>query len=225
MGATLGELLPLIVGIAISPIPIIAVILMLFSKRAKTNGPAFLLGWLGGIVVLAGIVYTAADAGDVATKDTPSHTASVVTLLLGVVLLGAARRRWAKRPGPGEEAEMPKWMAGVEDFTAGKSFVLGAVLGGVNPKNLALVAAAAIAIAQANLGTTDSWITIAIFAVLASVTVGGAVLADLIAGDRARRVLDTWKTWLTANNAAVMAVLFVVFGAVLIGKGVQQLAA
>jgi hypothetical protein len=49
MGQAIGGSLPLAIGIAISPIPIIAVVLMLTTPRAKTNGPAFLLGWLLGL--------------------------------------------------------------------------------------------------------------------------------------------------------------------------------
>ena len=51
MGSVIGEILPLAVGIAISPIPIIAAILMLLSPRAKTTSVGFLLGWLAGIVI------------------------------------------------------------------------------------------------------------------------------------------------------------------------------
>ena len=51
MADVAGEILVFAVGIAISPIPIIAVILMLFSARARINGPAFLLGWVAGITV------------------------------------------------------------------------------------------------------------------------------------------------------------------------------
>ena len=36
-------------------------------------------------------------------------------------------------------------------------------------------------------------------------------------------MLDGWKTWLQANNSAVMIVLFVVFGVVLLGKGIGGL--
>ena len=45
------------VGIAISPIPIIAVILMLLSPRAKGTSVGFMIGWLLGIVI-AIIVFT-----------------------------------------------------------------------------------------------------------------------------------------------------------------------
>jgi hypothetical protein len=41
--------------------------------------------------------------------------------------------------------------------------------------------------------------------------------------EKATRVLNAWKTWLQANNATVMIVLFVVFGVVLIGKGIGGL--
>src|SRR4029453_18692301 len=50
MGSVIGEILPLAVGIAISPIPIIAAILMLLSPKAKATSVGFLLGWLAGIL-------------------------------------------------------------------------------------------------------------------------------------------------------------------------------
>ena len=57
MGSVIGEILPLAVGIAISPIPIIAVILMLLSPRAKSTSVGFMIGWLLGIII-AIIVFT-----------------------------------------------------------------------------------------------------------------------------------------------------------------------
>ena len=53
MGRGISEVLPFAIGVAISPIPIIAVILMLFSERAKVNGPVFLAGWVIGLSVVA----------------------------------------------------------------------------------------------------------------------------------------------------------------------------
>ena len=57
MGSTVGEILPLAVGIAISPIPIIAAILMLLSPKAKGTSLGFLVGWLVGIIA-AIVVFT-----------------------------------------------------------------------------------------------------------------------------------------------------------------------
>jgi hypothetical protein len=48
MADAIGEVLPLAVGVALSPVPIIAVVFMLGTPRARTNGPAFILaGWWG----------------------------------------------------------------------------------------------------------------------------------------------------------------------------------
>lgn len=51
MGSVIGEILPLALGIAISPIPIMAAILMLLSPKAKATSVGFMLGWICGIVV------------------------------------------------------------------------------------------------------------------------------------------------------------------------------
>jgi hypothetical protein len=46
----------LAVGIALSPLPIIAVGLILTTPKARSNGPAFILGWLLGLGVVGALV-------------------------------------------------------------------------------------------------------------------------------------------------------------------------
>jgi hypothetical protein len=58
MGPAIGDVLPLALGVALSPIPIIAVILMLLSPQASKNGPAFLVGWVGGLAVVSIVMVT-----------------------------------------------------------------------------------------------------------------------------------------------------------------------
>lgn len=50
MGTVIGDVLPLAIGVAISPIPIIAVILMLLSEQAGRTSVGFLAGWIAGVV-------------------------------------------------------------------------------------------------------------------------------------------------------------------------------
>ena len=45
----------------------------------------------------------------------------------------------------------------------------------------------------------------------------------LFAGEGAARTLDSWKRWAATHNAAVMAVLFLVFGFKLVGDGIAVL--
>lgn len=37
---------------ALSPVAIIAVVLMLTTEKARVDGPAFVLGWLAGLAVI-----------------------------------------------------------------------------------------------------------------------------------------------------------------------------
>src|SRR6266700_1576835 len=144
MGNAISAILPQAIGVAISPVPIIAVILMLFSQRARSNGSAFLLGWVLALIVVGSIVLLLANLGKIAAEGTPSTLAYVLKLLLGLLFLLLAIRQWRGRPKAGEEPQMPKWMATIDTFTAGKAFGLAALLAGVNPKNLALTLAAPV---------------------------------------------------------------------------------
>ena len=62
MGQAIGGSLALAVGVALSPVPIIAVVLMLTTRRARVNGPLFVLGWLAGLAVVGAIVLIALNA-------------------------------------------------------------------------------------------------------------------------------------------------------------------
>ena len=223
MGNVIGDILPLAIVVAISPVPIIAVILVLFSPRARTNGPAFLAGWIVGLAVVGAIVLALSDAGDLSGDSGPSTTAGVVQLILGGLLLLAAMRQWRLRPAPGEEAAMPKLLTSVDSLTPVGAAGTGLLLSAVNPKNLLLTIGAAVAIGQAGLTTGQQIGALAIFVLLGSVTVALSVAYSLLGGEGAAARLESAKGWLAANNATVMFVLLLVFGVVLIGKGIGVL--
>lgn len=222
MGGVIGDLLPIAIGIAISPLPIIAVILMLLSASPGRSSVGFLLGWVVGIVAVTTIVLLLVGrAGNSANG--PSTTSSVIRLVLGVLLLLLGVRQWRARPRPGEAAAMPKWMRALDGITAVKASGLGALLSGVNPKNLLLCVAAGTAIGAGHLSAGGNVVAIAIFTVLASCSIAGPVVLFLVARERMSAPLAALRTWLTDNNAAVMAVLLLVIGVVQIGKGISGL--
>jgi hypothetical protein len=223
VGQTIGEIIPLAVGIAVSPIPIIAVILMLITPKARANGLAFLGGWLLGLAVVGTVVLVVANTAGVATSSGPSKAASAIKLVFGLLFWLLAWRQFGKRPRDGAEAPMPKWMKALDGFTAVRSLAVGALLSGVNPKNLMLNVSAAATIAQAGLSGAEQALALVVLVALGSLGIIAPVAVYFVMGDRAAQVLDGWKEWLSADNAVVMAVLFLVFGAVLVGKGIGGL--
>ena len=223
MGAGISEVLTFAVGVAISPVPIIAVILMLFSARAKVNGPMFLLGWVVALGVVSGVVYAACDAAGAASSNTAIDTISWGKIVLGVLLLLLAARNWRNRPALGADTEMPKWMGSIDALTPVKALGLGLLLAGVNPKNLLLTVGAASSLAQLGLTSTEAIVSLVVFVAVGSLTIAGPVIYYLVGGSRAETALQELKGWLAAHNNAVMAVLFLVFGVSLISKGIPPL--
>ena len=223
IGEAIGGILPLAIAVDISVLPIIAIILMLITPKARSNGPAFVAGWILGLVVVGGLVLIIANTANVASSSGPSTAAYAIKLTLGVLLLLLAVRQWRSRPRPGEQAPAPKWMTALDTFTPVKSAGLGAAMSGVNPKNLLLSAAAAMSIAQTGLAGGQQAVVLAVFVVLGTVTVAAPLVVYLALGGKADSMLNGWREWLAANNAAIMLVVFIVFGFVLIGQGIAGL--
>jgi hypothetical protein len=223
MGQGISAVLGFGVGVAVSPVPIIAVILMLFSQRARVNGPVFLLGWVAALAVVSGIAYVLAGQGNASTSSTASDTIAWGKIVFGALFLLLAVRTWRKRPAPGAEAELPAWMAGIDGFTPVKALGLGVLLAGVNPKNLMLSLAAGTALAALGLDTDQAIWSLVVFVILGSLTIATPVVYYLLGGEAAERRLTDLKTWLGVHNDAVMTVLFLVLGVDLIAKGLPPL--
>ena len=224
MGQAVGASLPIAVGVLVSPMPIVAVVLMLVSHRARSNGLAFLLGWVVGIAVVGALVVLVVGGATSGIDDGPATWASVVKLVLGLLLLVLAGKQWSGRPRDGAEPPTPGWMAAVDSFNAAKAFALAVGLGAVNPKNLLLVVAGATTIAQATSSTGERLGALAVFVVVASIGIATPVVLYLSMGERAARLLDELKTWMTQNNATIMAVLLLVLGSKMIGDAISALA-
>jgi hypothetical protein len=219
MGTAIGDVLPLALGVAVSPIPIIAVILMLLSPRARTNGPAFLVGWVVGLAVVSIVVTALSGSVGIGSGGGGSTMGSSIKILLGLLLIGLAIRNFRNRPGPGEQPPLPSWMRAIDSVTAVKALGIAVLLSAVNPKNLSLTVAAAVTIAQEGLSTVSAAFVLVVFVVIASLSIAVPVVLYLAGGSSAKAALDRLKGWLNANNATVVAMLLLVIGVVLVGKG------
>jgi threonine/homoserine/homoserine lactone efflux protein len=220
MGEAIGQVLPLGVGVALSPIPIVGVVLMLGTSRARANGLAFTLGWILGLALVGTVVLLVSAGAEASEKGQPADWVNTLKLVLGVVLLGLAVRRWRNRPRAGEEPELPAWMQTIDRFTNARAAALAFALAAVNPKNLILTVAAAAAIAQTGIGAGRQAVALAVFVFIGTLGTGAPVVFYLAMGERAQPRLAALKDWMAANNSAVIAVLLLVIGAKLIGDGV-----
>lgn len=224
MTSLVGEVVPQALGMAISPVPIVATILILLSPRARSAAPAFLGGWIAGVLVAVTVFTVLGAMRPPPDPDQRRLLLAVIDLSLGVMLAVLALHQWRSRPGPGEPAQLPGWLAAVTSLGPAKAAGLAALLSGANPKNLMLAVSAGVTIGTAGtVGAADAIQTIAVFTAIASTSVAVPVIAFLVAGRRLEGALNRLRVWLEHNSPAIMGTLLGVLGVVLMGKGLAAL--
>lgn len=220
MGTAVGDILPLAIGVAISPVPIIAAILMLLSPQARSSSLGFLAGWITGITAAMVAFTLLSSVLPDQESDGSAPVSGSIKLVLGALLVLLAFRQWRGRPPEDEPAQLPTWMAAIDSITPVKAVGLGVLLSAVNPKNLLLASTAGLSVGAAGLALGATAGAIVIFIVLAASTVLIPVLGYLLASARLADPLDHLRSWLVDNNAVIMSVLLLVIGVSVIGKGI-----
>ncbi|MFD9005357.1 GAP family protein [Streptomyces sp. NPDC059582] len=223
MGAVLGDVLGLAAAVAISPLPIIAIILILATPRGRLNGILFTVGWILGLAILGAVMLAIASPAGASSHNHPATWVGALKLALGVLLVVFGVRQWHRRPKDPSQAQLPKWMGAIDRLTPVKVFGLGVALAALNAKNAPLTIAAGAAIGSAGLPVGQQIGALAIFVVIATLGLLAPLGVFLLGGDRAKTTLGNWKNWAAQNNVAVMAVLFFVLGVKLLGDGIGVL--
>lgn len=217
----LGNALPLAVALALSPLAIASVVLMLLSSRPRAASVAFLLGFSIAITVVTSLAYLLASALPHSDDDV-SISAPFVLLGLGVVAVALALRQWRARPTGDEELELPGWISKVETITTASAFTLGAIFGGIKPKNLLLCIGLGISLEAEALTVAEAGAVLAIVVVIASIPILVPVIVSLVALDRVSASLARLRAWLVQHNSALVGAILLLIGVLLIGKALSS---
>lgn len=224
LSTVIGEVLPLTLAIAVSPLSIIAVILMLLSPNARSTGPGFLIGWVVGIAAPVTLfVLTARLLPPHEAAGGPNVVRAIIQFVLAALLLLLALKGWRSRPTGDAEPALPKWMAAIDSFTFGRALGLGLLLSVPRPKNLLIAASAGVLIGGAGLSAGSEAIAIALFVGCAVSTVLVPVVAFFVASDRLRGPLEALHRWLARENTVITTVLLAFMGVLMLGKAISAL--
>lgn len=223
MDAVLLEVVAIGLTIALSPITVIATILMLLSPQGRMIGPAFLIGWSMGVVSVAIILMQAAGPAGVETaNDKTSTWVDVVRLSLGCLLLLAGMLNWRKRRRS-VPAALPAWTRMIDRLNPIATVGVGILWGGPSPKNLLLISAAAVSIVEADQLPRQELVEVIALTVAASVGIAIPVLWALQSDESALKRLTVWREWLISYNSTIMAIVLFSAGTLLAAKSLFSL--
>ena len=210
----LHDLLPLAVGILISPLPIVAIVAIVLAPRGRIAAPVYTLVFTA---VLLAFIAVGALSSAPASSASPTGTARTVSFVLAIVLaLGFTAlsvASWLSRPKHGQQPKAPSWLAAIDSITPAKAAVLGLIMAVTNTKNIPLALKGGALIGEAHLPL------IATAGLCLALAVAGSLLLILptaVATGGSTRVaaaLDRLKTEMIAHNAVMMTALFAILAA------------
>lgn len=221
MGSIIGDILTSALGIALSPIPLLAAITLVLSPRGNAAGLGFLGGWLIGVILPVVLITTVTGLLPGSEPDASRPVAATILLLLGALLLYLAAGEWRVRPQPGRAPVLPRWVAALDTMTVPQGLALGFGLAAASPKNLALGVAAGLTIGGAGFGLREVLLVILVFVLIAASSMLIVVVGGMAAVEPWRRPLVELRDWLGRNSATILAVLFLVLGVSLVGAGIS----
>ncbi|GHD42239.1 GAP family protein [Mycetocola manganoxydans] len=221
MGSIIGDILTSALGIALSPIPLLAVITLLLAPRGNAAALGFLGGWLLGVILPVLVITILAGLLPESSGNASRPVGGTLLLVLGGLLLYLAAGEWRLRPQPGRAPVLPRWVAALDTMTVPQGLALGFGLAALAPKNLSLAIGAGLTIGGATFEFREVMLVLLVFVLIAASSMLVVVVGGMAAVDAWRRPLIELRDWMGRNSATVLAVLYLVLGVSLIGAGIS----
>ena len=237
MGELILSLVPVALGVVLSPLAIMALVAVLLSRNARMNGIAYLIGWFVGLAGLMALFLWLFPVLEVHAIGEPPLWVAIVRVLIGLFLAAAAV--WVYRKGRAHiirmaaassprdvvaaSPQLPGWLHSVESFRPGRTLLLGVGLFVLNPVDASCAILAALDISLSDVGATAAaWVAIA-FVVIGTLPIALPVLYVVVRGPQAQPLLDRVRTWIAGNTHVLNAALLLVIGALQLEKGIAAL--
>jgi Sap, sulfolipid-1-addressing protein len=209
MGSALRDMLPYAIGLLVSPLPVVAVIVLLAGREGTRKGLIFSITWW--LVSFIAVLVLALLAG-AATRPPAGAPAweSAIKIIMGVALLVWAAWRYIElRRGP---RPPPAWLDRLDDLPPDQLAGVAARLLLSDPIRLSMLIAAALALGSRRLSAPGDLLPAAVFALAGSL---GPILARFLPPDS--------KQWLLRRDDALTFVTALVFGCVFLINGLRAL--
>jgi len=126
-------------GVAVSPLPVAAMLLLLGGERAVAKGTSFWGAWVAGVAVPTAAFVLLAERLD--GNEGAVRVIAVGEIAVGIVLISVAL--WHGLGGARSGRE-PAWLLALDRAGTGRAAALALLLSALNPKNLALMLAGSL---------------------------------------------------------------------------------
>jgi hypothetical protein len=217
------QLILIALGVAASPVPVVAVLVVLLTRRARVGSVVFAAAWVLGnaLAITIALAFTAFLTRPRLGPDIPFEGAVMALLGIGLVATAVVSRRGRMRSTHPESP--PAWVTAVDNLSPAGGALVALSNAMTSPKNLTLALSAGLLIQKAFPPWWPEGSAAAIYVIVASTTVVTPVVVYFVMGERAEKTITRWKQNVTAHAAAVMEVVLFVLGMALAVRGALSL--
>ena len=201
------DLLLIGLAIALDPLPLTAFLIVLPSKRGVRKGAAFVFGWLASLAIVVTVTVVATGNNPPKPNTAPSLADLAVKIAIGVILVAIAVRQRRTMRRPKKPKKPPKWQAHVDNMSPWFAMGLAPAL-----QPWVLISAGAATVVEAKLSSTESYLALFLFCVLASASyLGMEIYAGLRPG-QSQAFLTRLRTWIDTRTDQV-----IIWGSLILG--------
>jgi threonine/homoserine/homoserine lactone efflux protein len=224
VGDTTSRILLFALIAAASPVVLLATVAVLTSRRGRTNGTVYLVGFLLGQSIAFVVALL---IGSAATTDRQGNEelAAALELAFGVGLLVIAwpQRRAKAEPKAAGPSRLKAMLARLHGLRPGTAFSVGVLLGVGGVKRLSITVVAGATVGIAGLLPIEDVLLGVLYVIVAAVLVWVPVGIYLVAGERADGWLQAAQGWLIANERRITFASTLLFGFLLTSDALFRL--
>ena len=203
--------------ITLSPLTLVAFILLLAAKGGIWKGLAFILGWMACLVAVIAAVILTTGGNPPRQHTAPSTAVLVVKVLLGILLIWIGVRRRRRRGLP---RKPPTWMGWLDRMSPRAAVGFGAFM-----QPWSLVAIGAATVVQAKLSTVGDWLALVVFCLLATSSFLVMELYAVLSPEAAAARLGRIRTWIDGHMDQAIILVSLGLGGLLLADSIFLLLA
>jgi threonine/homoserine/homoserine lactone efflux protein len=198
--------------ITLSPLTLVAFILLLAAKGGIWKGLAFILGWMACLVAVIAAVILATGGDPPRQHTAPSTAVLVVKALLGLLLIWIGIRRRRRR---GRPRKPPTWMGWLDRMSPWAAVGFGAFM-----QPWSLVAIGAATVVQAKLSTVGDWLALVVFCLLATSSFLVMELYAVLSPEAAAARLGRIRKWIDGHMDQAIILVSLGLGGLLLADSI-----
>lgn len=224
MAELILSLLPLAVAAALQPPQVIALVILLQTRKGLTNALAYIVGMIAFRLLLGGIFWVLISNVE-ETVETSGGNFSLlvgtVLLVLGILMLVNALRRGFSTHGEDEAAA--SWLDKLQDVTPLRAALVGVAFLALDPKDWLVDISAINLIADADLIGLQSLLTFLVYILMAQSLLLIPLILSFFLPQRTQSSLSRLTAWMKRQERAIEIVFALIFGLLFLYTGLDLL--